>query len=273
MMVQMVQDSDELSDKDKQGLVTAASMRLDPVNTAMNWRFAASSARTFSEVLGEPIPVPMQQAGTRRLVGNFSYEKGVSLDDINIALDEGAECNCVTVRALKEHIEDFNKGYAPFHDDLKIGPPQLYVADSGLQIRAFHGADARCGMLARLHVRVGRAVYPVHAVVVPSAPADLVLGLPFRMQYAMPMPDGAFYSEDYSPTWELSRLCLAVPKSYAITRDISLPHSMARRLRDAKPAECSFTQILTLTTNWHPWPIRAKPVPAAEAGRIINRLY
>jgi hypothetical protein len=96
----------------------------------------------------------------------------------------------------------------------------------------------------------------------------VVLSLTHLCKYHKPVPYALKKLPEYGPLWELRHLTLGVPKSYAL----SLPPALVRRL-DKHPSEVSFTQTVPLTTQWSPWPIMGKEVPAADAAAFLKNLY
>jgi hypothetical protein len=156
------------SERDRELLKAVAAPRVDLTGTDQSWAFAASSTAAYGSLSSKQRKSPMELACMRRLEGALTdSEDAVKLD---VVVDEGAEVNCVTAAALRRAMDDFQNGYAPFCQREDIGKPHLVYAQKGIQIQAFHGADARCGLMAFVHLRVGRAMYPIHAVVTPGLP-------------------------------------------------------------------------------------------------------
>ena len=214
----------------------------------------------------------MEHASMRHLTGAFTSVPDAS--PLNIALDEGAETNTVTKSCLQRLLKEALAGHVPLGavstgNGGAVGVPELVCMRDGVQIRAFHGADARCALSARLHVRIGRAMYPITCLVALAAPADVVLGLPFVTKYKTPHPFWLRKVPDFHPTWELSRISLGVPVGHAL----SLPNGLTRKHEGAQPADICFNQVVTVETAWRPWPVKGKTVSAAQASDFLQRLY
>ena len=127
----------------------------------------------------------------------------------SIFKDEGAEMNVITKAALQRASADFAHGHPPLSQREPSTAPSLLVLNAPMAIQAFTGAGTQCLAIARAHLRLGYAVYDCSFFVVQSAPADIVLGLPFRTRFCRQMPNTLL--RHAKPLWEVTRLFLGVP--------------------------------------------------------------
>jgi hypothetical protein len=81
---------------------------------------------------------------------------------------------------LQAHFDDWAIGHAPFCKAKDIGPPRALFLQKPMSLHSFDGGTHSSPFMVLIHLKLGHAVYPVHCLVVPHAPGDIVLGLPFR---------------------------------------------------------------------------------------------
>lgn len=143
---------------------------------------------------------------------------------LSAVLDEGAEVSCIMRDALRKAGVTALQGYSAFAERADVEKLQLYIAQNGVPMRSFHGADAQCQLAATLHGKLGQAWYPITFLVVPSVPAELVIGLSALKRYKKPVPRGLRVSRSYDPLWGNSRICLGVPRRFAEKVPRSLAH-------------------------------------------------
>ena len=161
---------------------------------------AASAANAAAP--GQRESWAVQMATMRRSTCTLSTAPDAT--PLGVLVDEGAEMNVITQAALQRAATDFAHGHPPLAQSHPDSQPRLLVLDAPMAIQAFNGAGTKCLAIARLHLRLGGAVYDCDCFVVQHAPADVVLGLPFRTRFCRQMPSALLRHAE--PMWEVNRL-------------------------------------------------------------------
>ena len=182
------------------------------------------------------------------------------------AFDEGATCCVMTLAALQRAQEDFVHGHPPLTAAQPDTAPRTLILDMPVKVSAFHGLGAHCFAIARCHMCLGAAVYPLDCLVVREAPADIVLGLNFRYKYCRQMPPLLRHHAD--PLWEVNAVFLGVPRGHGLW----VPKYLRNlpEYANAQAADCTFVQRVKLDTQWRPWPVGGTVVHAADTNKFLK---
>ena len=246
---------------------TAAAVRtmttraVQPNELDRSFAAAAATTSVYDATRTSPEEWICETASIRKLdVSLTGHKDAVPLQAV---VDEGSEIDCITHSALLRAQEDFKRGHLAFNERPDIGPQRVLCLERPIKIKAFNGSSTHCHFVAYVHLRVGVAVYNRPLVVVHSAPADVVLGAPFRNKYCRIAPKWA-RSADHRT--EMTRLYLGVPEGFAISAPFAL-----RQATGLAPEQLLFTQQVNLVTEWRPWALRGKPISSADAAALLSK--
>lgn len=181
---------------------------------------------------------------------------------IRVAFDEGAEMNTITRAAFERLSTDWATGHPGFAARDDIGRPHAIRLRGGVHLRGFHSNESRFDHMVCIHLRLGCACYHVYRTLVNHAPAEVVMGMPFRRRYDMPFPAGYPAQQATGVT----SMCLGVPPGHGLY----FPKALRRRFVGQDPTRTDFCQILRLDTTWEKcWAksFRLNSFPPASAPR------
>ena len=167
---------------------------------------------------------------------------------VEVAYDEGCEVCTITRDALARHYDDWAAGHPAFCARKDIGPPRSLYLQKPVKLNNFHDTSAEAPLMVHIHLRLQHAVYPVKRNVVDLTPFPIVLGLPFRRRYDVPLPHG-FKPSTGKQGMGVAYVGLGVLVGYGV----SLPPGLSKRAAQADPASLACKQVLSVTLSWQNW--------------------
>ena len=167
---------------------------------------------------------------------------------VGAGYDEGCEVCTITRDALAKHYDGCAAGHPAFCARKDIGPPRSLYLQKPVKLNSFHDISAEAPLVVLIHLRLQHAVYPVKCNVVDHAPFPIVLGLPFRRRYDVPLPHG-FKPRTGKQGMGVAYVGLGVPVGYGV----SLPPGLSKRAAQADPATIPYKQVLPVTLSWQNW--------------------
>ena len=250
-LVEMARDAGEHAAIVAASVARGLREQVMPPTPEALWADVNAAAQRIEELPGAPEERTLTTASMRSVAVSLSSEPGAPVH--RAVIDEGAELSLMRIATLKRSKDFWQTGHPPLAEQ---DPPELFQLSTAIAVKAFQGTSAACGTIARVHIRIGHAVYPEWVLLVNDAPADLVLGLTFRTKYGRPAPKQL--ERQRTRFWDVSKLFLGVPRGCAL----QVPGYWRKHPSCAgkSPAECVFVQMVHLDTVWRPWQVAGKPL-------------
>lgn len=236
-------------------LNNALSALADPSADARQWADVLCSSAQWQQVPGQSKTFNIDFSRMRTTTGFLTSDVQTPWETdhpqgIRVAFDEGAEMNTITRAAFERLSTDWATGHPGFAARDDIGRPHAIRLRGGVHLRGFHGNESRFDHMVCVHLRLVCACYHVFCTLVNHAPAEVLLGLPFRRRYDMPFPAGYPAQQATGVT----SMCLGVPPGYGLC----FPKALRRRFVGQDPTRTGFCQILRLDTTWEKWQVPGK---------------
>jgi hypothetical protein len=234
------------------------------------WAAVAGTPAEWQQIQGRVATWNVDHSKIRRCKAALTTnaEAKDPLRGLDVVFDEGCEVCTITHSALQAHFDDWAIGHAPFSKAKDIGPPRALFLQKPMSLHSFDGGTHSSPFMVLIHLKLGHAVYPVHCLVVPHAPGDIVLGLPFRRRYdiALPLKFKVPSAGVHQNGLGVTHTCLGVPKGYGV----SFPRALEARHQTAHPSTVAFRQVIEVSPEWITWRHTGKEL-AAEALRTHLR--